>query len=75
MTVSSGWPEANPSASIPAFAESCGWRIVISPVAGHVTLLQSVRGLARIELVARDRGLAQDFWAERIFERSLDHIL
>jgi hypothetical protein len=33
---------------------ACGWRIVISPAAGHVTLLHSVLGLARIELVVAD---------------------
>jgi hypothetical protein len=32
---------------------TCGWRIVISPAAGHVTL-HSGQGLARIELMAAD---------------------
>jgi hypothetical protein len=32
----------------------CGWRIVISLAAGHVTLLHSVLGLGRIELVVAD---------------------
>jgi hypothetical protein len=31
-----------------------GWRIVISPGIEHVTLLHSVLGLARIELVVDD---------------------
>ena len=44
-----------PSAEFPAaYATSCGWRIVISPATGHVTLLHSVLGLARIELVVAD---------------------
>ncbi len=32
----------------------CGWRIVIFLAAGHVTLLHSVAGLARIELLVAD---------------------
>ncbi len=32
----------------------CGWRIVISLTAGHVTLLHSVAELARIELLVAD---------------------
>jgi hypothetical protein len=33
---------------------TCGWRIVISVAAGHVTLLHSVAELARIELLVAD---------------------
>jgi hypothetical protein len=33
---------------------TCGWRIVISPAAGYVTLLHSVAGLARTELLVAD---------------------
>jgi hypothetical protein len=33
---------------------ACVWRIIISLAAGDVTLLHSVRGLARIELVVAD---------------------
>jgi hypothetical protein len=37
---------------------ACGWRIVISPAAGFVTLLHSVVGLGPIELVVADsRGI------------------
>jgi hypothetical protein len=32
----------------------CGWRIVISLAAGHVTLFYSVAELARIELLVAD---------------------
>ena len=32
----------------------CGWRIVISQSAGHVTLSHSAAGLARLELVVAD---------------------
>jgi hypothetical protein len=33
---------------------TCGWRIVISLAAGHVTLLHSVAELAEIELLVAD---------------------
>jgi hypothetical protein len=32
----------------------CGWRIVISPATGHVTLLHPVAGLGRVALVVAD---------------------
>jgi hypothetical protein len=38
----------------PILPWGCGWRIVISPGTEHVTLLHSVLGLARIELVIAD---------------------
>jgi hypothetical protein len=34
--------------------KKCGWRIVISPATGHVTLLHSVVGLERVALVVAD---------------------
>lgn len=37
-----------------AVEDSCGWRIVISPAAGYVTLLHSVGGLVRTELLVDD---------------------
>jgi len=43
---------------------ACDWRIVISPALGHVTLLHSALGLARIELVVADSkgiGAGQHF--------------
>jgi hypothetical protein len=33
---------------------SCGWRIVISPVTAHVTLLHAIAGLALVALVVAD---------------------
>ncbi len=33
---------------------NCGWRFVISPATGHVTLLHNVAGLARVALVVAD---------------------
>jgi hypothetical protein len=35
-------------------ADLCGWRIVISPATGHVTLLHPFAGLARVVLVVAD---------------------
>jgi len=36
------------------FYQAVGWRIVISPATGHVTLLHPFAGLARVVLVVAD---------------------
>jgi len=42
-------------------SDTSGWRIVISPATGHVTLSHSVAGLAQLELVVADfKGVRLD---------------
>jgi hypothetical protein len=61
------------SANAQVAREPCGWRIVISPATGHVTLLHPFAGLAGLywwslilKAFATDSILGRDGWHIRI---------